>query len=79
MKFNAAGMYFESESTSTKKKFKISFPYDLLFTIKWDEKKELPKLQKLDKSEKVSDQLKMLAMIAEKAEARAGETVKETK
>ncbi len=71
-KLDVAGMYFESRSTNTKKHFKFSFPYDVLFSLRWD-KKEQKLLQKYDKSPLISSQLKMLAMIAEKMEKRGGE------
>ncbi len=70
-KLDEAGMYFESRSTPTKKHFKFSFPYDVLFSIKWSAK-EQKTLQKLDKEQVISAQLKMLAMIAEKMEQRGG-------
>jgi hypothetical protein len=70
--FQEAGMYFETKSTDTKKIFTIKFPYDVLLTIRWDEK-ELKKLQKLDSSDKISDQFQMLSMIAKKVEARTND------
>lgn len=60
-------MYFETTSTTTKKHFKVSFPIDVILTMRWD-KEEIEQLTKYDKSELVSDKLKMMAMYAKKLE-----------
>lgn len=62
-------MYFETRATDTKKIFTIKFPYDVIFSLRWDED-EQKKLQDYEKSERVSDKLSMLAMIAKKIEDR---------
>ena len=67
--FHNSGLYFESVSTDTKKHFKVSFPYDIYFSLKWDED-ELEALQAYEKSDNISDKLLMLALIASKIEAR---------
>lgn len=60
-------MFFESTSTPDKKTFTVEFPMNAIFSIRWSEK-EMKKLNKYDRSSLVSDQVKMLAMIAEKVE-----------
>lgn len=77
--FSAHSMYFETHSTDTKKIFTVKFPYDVIFSLRWDED-EQRLLQDYEKSQKVSDKLTMLAMIAKKIEDRGELTkVKEVK
>lgn len=69
-------MFFKSKSTDTKKIYTISFPYDVIFSLKWPEEDVLL-LEQYESSDKVSDRLKQLAMIAEKIEERGGSDSKQ--
>lgn len=63
------GLYFESVSTSTKKHFKVSFPYDAYLGLNWDEE-ELKAMKTYEESDYISDKLLMLALIASKIETK---------
>lgn len=67
--FHSEGLYFETTTSSTKKHFKVSFPFDAYLALRWDDK-ELKKLRKYEESEYICDKLLMLALIAEKIERK---------
>lgn len=71
-----SSMYFESKATDTKKIFKITFPHDVIFSLRWPEE-DIELLKQYESSDKVSDRLQQLVMIAKKIEERGGDNDKQ--